>query len=423
MQEPLTRDQVRARMDAIPDVLSDELIERMSDDRARGWKNPYRTSDEDAVRREERPADRSSIWRPAFVRDVEKILHMPAYNRYAGKTQVFSFRSNDDLSRRGLHVQLVARIARDIGYALGLNCDLIEAIGLGHDLGHTPFGHAGERCLNDVFHERTGRWFFHNVHSVRVLDKLYGRNISLQTLDGALCHNGEYEQRVFELSGLSSFGEFDRVVDECVSGGGAVIGHLRPMTLEGCVVRISDIIAYVGRDRQDAIEAGLLTGDAFEDGLGGAYNSWILTHASADIIEHSYGKDRIEMSEELFAEIRRAKAENYAKIYRSSGIEGERAEVLARAFELMYERCLDDLHKRDESSFIFRHHITRIEEQLAHYGRTYDWQSDPEQTVVDYIASMTDGYFAELASKFFPQIHFPKRTYINEPIGHHEPKA
>lgn len=423
MQEPLTRDQVRARMDAIPDVLSDELIERMSDDRVRGWKNPYRTSDEDAVRREERPADRSSIWRPAFVRDVEKILHMPAYNRYAGKTQVFSFRSNDDLSRRGLHVQLVARIARDIGYALGLNCDLIEAIGLGHDLGHTPFGHAGERCLNDVFHGRTGRWFFHNVHSVRVLDKLYGRNISLQTLDGALCHNGEYEQRVFELSGLSSFGEFDRVVDECVSGGGAVIGHLRPMTLEGCVVRISDIIAYVGRDRQDAIEAGLLTGDAFEDGLGGAYNSWILTHASADIIEHSYGKDRIEMSEELFAEIRRAKAENYAKIYRSSGIEGERAEVLARAFELMYERCLDDLHKRDESSFIFRHHITRIEEQLAHYGRTYDWQSDPEQTVVDYIASMTDGYFAELATKFFPQIHFPKRTYINEPVGQHEPKA
>ncbi len=423
MQEPLTRDQVRARMDAIPDVLSDELIERMSDDRARGWKNPYRTSDEDAVRREERPADRSSIWRPAFVRDVEKILHMPAYNRYAGKTQVFSFRSNDDLSRRGLHVQLVARIARDIGYALGLNCDLIEAIGLGHDLGHTPFGHAGERCLNDVFHGRTGRWFFHNVHSVRVLDKLYGRNISLQTLDGALCHNGEYEQRVFELSGLSSFGEFDRVVDECVSGGGAVIGHLRPMTLEGCVVRISDIIAYVGRDRQDAIEAGLLTGDAFEDGLGGAYNSWILTHASADIIEHSYGKDRIEMSEELFAEIRRAKAENYAKIYRSSGIEGERAEVLARAFELMYERCLDDLHKRDESSFIFRHHITRIEEQLAHYGHSYDWQSDPEQTVVDYIASMTDGYFAELESKFFPQIHFPKRTYINEPVGLHEPKA
>ncbi|MFR2950695.1 MAG: HD domain-containing protein [Collinsella intestinalis] len=135
-------------------------------------------------------------------------MHLPAYNRYNGKTQVFSFRSNDDLSRRGLHVQLVARIARDIGRALGLNCDLIEAIGLGHDLGHTPFGHTGEALLNDISEARTGRSFFHNVHSVRVLDGLYGRNLSLQTLDGVLCHNGEYEQRV-ELSGLSGFEEFD----------------------------------------------------------------------------------------------------------------------------------------------------------------------------------------------------------------------
>ena len=98
----------------------------------------------------------------------------------------------------------VAVCARDIGRALGLNCDLIEAIGLGHDLGHTPFGHAGERFLNDIYHERTGRFFFHNVQSVRVLDALYGRNVSLQTLDGVLCHNGEYEQRVFEWAPLTS---------------------------------------------------------------------------------------------------------------------------------------------------------------------------------------------------------------------------
>ena len=312
---PVKRDEeVRRRIDSIPDRLSDDLIARMERDRAAGWVNPYRTDDRRVLRREDRPGDTASIWRPAFVRDVEKIMHTPAYNRYAGKTQVFSFRSNDDLSRRGLHVQLVSRIARDIGFALGLNCDLIEAIGLGHDLGHTPFGHAGERALNEVYHRRTGRWFFHNVHSVRVLDVLYGRNLALQTLDGVLCHNGEYEQQVFELSDLSSFDEFDRTVEACVQGGDLAIGHLRPMTLEGCVVRISDIIAYVGRDRQDAIAAGLLSGDAFDDGLGGAYNSWILSHASVDIIEHSYGKDRIEMSPELFEEIRRAKAENYAKI-------------------------------------------------------------------------------------------------------------
>lgn len=413
-EQNLSCDALRARMDAIPDSLSEGLAARMERDRANGWINPFRTADSAAVRRVDRAADRANIWRPAFVRDVEKIIHTPAYNRYAGKTQVFSFRSNDDLTRRGLHVQLVARIARDIGFALGLNCDLIEAIGLGHDLGHTPFGHAGERCLNAVFHERTGRYFFHNVQSVRVLDTLYGRNLSLQTLDGALCHNGEYEQRVFELSDLSSFEELDQAVESCVETGKNAIGHLRPMTLEGCVVRISDIIAYVGRDRQDAIAAGLLDTDAFDDGLGGLYNSWILSHASADIIEHSYGKDRIEMSDELFAEIRRAKAENYEKIYRSSGIEGEYADRLSEAFALMYERFLDDLLQGREDSFIFRHHIKRIQAFLSYYDRSYDWESDPHRVVCDYIASMTDGYFTELASRLFPQIHFPQRTYINE---------
>ena len=147
---------------------------------------------------------------------------------------------------------------------------MIEAIGLGHDLGHTPFGHAGERFLNEIYHERTGRYFFHNVQSVRVLDALYGRNVSLQTLDGVLCHNGEYEQRVFELSDMASFDQFDRTVEDCIATGYGAIEHLRPMTLEGCVVRISDILAYVGRDRQDAIAAGLLSPDAFDDGRGGA---------------------------------------------------------------------------------------------------------------------------------------------------------
>lgn len=409
-----TVSQIKSCMDAIPSELSDDLVRRIADDRARGWVNPWACEDAQAIRRLAREQDRPSAWRPAFVRDVEKIIHTPAYSRYAGKTQVFSFRSNDDLSRRGLHVQLVSRIARDIGYALGLNCDLIEAIGLGHDLGHTPFGHAGERYLNEVFYEHTGRHFFHNVHSVRVLDTLYGRNVTLQALDGILTHNGEYEQRVFHLSDRSSFNDFDRELEDCYRCGDTAIGHLRPMTLEGCVVRISDIIAYVGRDRQDAIEAGLLKPDAFDDGLGGYYNSWILSHASVDIIEHSYGKNRIEMSEELFAEIRRAKAENYAKIYRASGIEGERAELLLETFRLMYERFLDDLRRGDESSLIFRHHVTRIENALSHYGRTYAWECDLDQTVVDYIASMTDDYFSELASRLFPNVHFPVRTYINE---------
>ena len=122
--------------------------------------------------------------------------------------------------------------------------------------------------MHELLQTHTGRSFYHNVHSVRVLDTLFGRNVSLQTLDGVLTHNGEYEQRAFRLSGLSSFDAFDSVMESCYTEDFGYIKTLCPATLEGCVVRISDIIAYVGRDRQDAIEAGLLDEDAFDDGLG-----------------------------------------------------------------------------------------------------------------------------------------------------------
>ncbi len=401
-----------------PHDISSELQERIRDDRAAHWVNPWRCDDSQALRRQDAPRDRATLWRPAFVRDVEKIMHTPAYNRYSGKTQVFSFRSNDDLCRRGLHVQLVARVARDIGGALGLNVDLIEAIALGHDIGHTPFGHAGERLLNNVFHERTGRWFRHNVHSVRVLDKLYGRNLALQTLDGILCHNGEYEQRAFHTSGLSCFGDFDRVVQGCVTRGDEAIAQLKPMTLEGCVVRVADIIAYVGKDRQDALEAGIITRDdprfTTTDDQGG-YNSWVLQTLTVDIVENSYGLDHLEMSERAFEELARAKRENYDLIYLRPGVDVGANRQLAGLFSQVYDRCLSDLRAGDESAPIFAHHIVPICKQSSFYGRAYDWEDDPDQTVVDYVAAMTDRYFMELCGYLFPkeEVSFPWRSYFD----------
>ena len=382
--------------------LSPEVGAAVLEQRARGHLNPYATRNEDAVRRLDTERDRPTASRPAFVRDAEKVIHLPAYNRLAGKTQVFSLRANDDITRRGLHVQLVSRVARDIGLSLGLNLDLIEAIALGHDIGHTPFGHAGERFLNDVYHARTGRWFFHNVQSVRVLDVLYGRNLTLQTLDGVICHNGECERQVFETSDLASFDEFDGIVEGCWDSGDLAIGHLRPMTLEGCVVRISDIIAYVGKDRQDAIAAGVASEDTFADGLGSAYNTWALGAFITDVVEHSFGADHIEMSQEAFAEMARAKRENYEKIYNASELSGELAGDFAELFSLVYERMLADLVAGREESPIFRHHIVDVERTLAHYGRTYDWQADPDLTVVDFISSMTDDYFVALAQDLEP---------------------
>ena len=398
--------------------LSPEVAALVAERASSGRLSPFACRNASAIRRDAAERDRDTAMRPAFVRDAEKIVHLPAYNRLAGKTQVFSFRANDDLTRRGLHVQLVARVARDIGYALGLNLDLIEAIALGHDIGHTPFGHAGERFLNDAFHERCGRWFFHNVQSVRVIDVLGGRNVSLQTLDGCLTHNGEFEQQVFETSGLAEFGTFDRVVEGCWRTGEGAIGHLRPMTLEGCVVRIADIIAYVGKDRQDAVRAGLLSEDAFDDGLGGAYNAWALSAFVADVVEHSAGRDRIAMSEEGFAELSRAKAENYEKIYRSAEVGGDFGEPMRELFSALYDHELEALRAGDESSAVFCQHVRGCERRLAHYGREYAWEDDLDQTVVDFISSMTDDYFMATCEKVFPESArlFPHRGYFGPDV-------
>ena len=134
---------------AIYHNLSEEVQNRIREDRANHVENPYAFKDENIVRREP-DHDVANLWRPAFVRDTEKIMHCPYYGRYMDKTQVFSLCKNDDVSRRATHVQFVARIARNIGTALNLNCDLIEAIALGHDIGHTPFGHAGEKKLDEI---------------------------------------------------------------------------------------------------------------------------------------------------------------------------------------------------------------------------------------------------------------------------------
>ena len=135
--------------------LSPALAERIRKER-----QDIYLSEDLAIRRVRRPRDTASTLRPAFVRDAEKIMNCPYYNRYADKTQVFSFYKNDDISRRALHIQLVSRIARGIGYTLGLNLDLIEAIAIGHDLGHTPFGHVGERILSRIYNEKLAELYY-----------------------------------------------------------------------------------------------------------------------------------------------------------------------------------------------------------------------------------------------------------------------
>ncbi|MVX61750.1 HD domain-containing protein [Enterorhabdus mucosicola] len=381
----------------------DPLVEQaILEDRATHTLSPWRTPDEAVVRRDDLPHDRATLTRPAFVRDIEKVLNIPAYNRYADKTQVFSFVQNDEISRRGLHVQLVSRIARGIGGLLGLNCDLIEAIALGHDVGHTPFGHAGERFLSACYHRRTGRYFNHNVHSVRVLDELYRRNISLQTLDGVLCHNGEFAQQVLRVGDTTSFEQLDRLVAACNADEQA-IKTLRPTTLEGCVVRVSDMIAYIGKDRQDALAMGVL-GDygAFDSDVIGTTNARIINNLTVDIVNNSYGQDRIALSEEVFCDLKAAKRQNYEVIYLKEGMVDETENIVEEMFEDMYARLLDDLVAGREDSPIFRHHVKRLCAQSRSITPEGYLAGEPNQIVVDYMASMTDSYFVAIYEHLFP---------------------
>lgn len=390
--------------------LNPDVEEAILADRAAGKASPHAFPDEGVLRREANPHDAATLARPAFARDIEKIVNVPAYNRYADKTQVFSFVENDDICRRGLHVQLVGRIARGIGRLLGLNCDLIEAIALGHDLGHTPFGHAGERFLSECYQEHTGRFFNHNVHSVRVLDQLYRRNVSLQTLDGVLCHNGEFAQQVLQRGSTSSFEQLDALVDQCAADQGA-IAHLRPSTLEGCVVRVADMIAYVGKDRADALDMGVLTSlDEFDSCFIGRDNARIINNLTVDIVNNSYGRDRIAMSEAAFEDLKRAKRQNYELIYNREGEVLGEGNVVREMFAQMYERLLEDLRAGDEHSPVFRHHVAQLCAKSRSITPEGYLSTEPNQIVVDYLASMTDSYFTALFCHLFPESPLGVRT-------------
>lgn len=381
--------------------LSKELQERITEDRQAHWKNPYAFQDENALRRDPNH-DKANIWRPAFVRDAEKIMHIPFYNRYADKTQVFSLFKNDDISRRSQHVQLVSRIARNLGNVLGLNVDLIEAIALGHDLGHTPFGHAGERQLSKLYYGETNRFFNHNIHSARVLDQIFPLNISLQSLDGIICHNGEMELQEYRPQPYADFQVFDNKVQECYVNQ-AANKALIPATLEACVMRISDIIAYLGKDRQDALKLGVLSEEySYIKSKIGTTNAEIINNMVVNILENSYGKAYLKMDQEYFEAFSNGKKENYEMIYGNKKIADIYEHEINPMIEMIYYKLLEDLKNHNTDSVIYQHHIKYIQDLTKYYSKVNYSETEPNDIVVDYIASMTDDYFIDLYKYLFP---------------------
>lgn len=385
------------------EVLSKELTEEIKRAKETGGYPKVAFSDGSVIRRRNLAKDTATVWRPTFVHDIDKIMHCPYYNRYTDKTQVFSLCKNDDITRRSLHVQLVSRISRTIGTVLHLNLDLIEAIALGHDIGHPPFGHTGEAYLDELSFQHMGRHFYHNIHSVRVLDGIFPYNISLQTLNGIAAHNGELESEEYHPQPLGSFEEFDRIIEACYTDPAAV-QSMMPCTLEGAVVRLSDIIAYLGKDRQDAARAKMAEESVFANEDIGSINAEIINNLVVNVIENSYGKPYIKLDAKHFKALRKSRLENYARIYNYAASFARLDTTVKPMMTEIYGQLLDDLRKGRKSSPIFTHHIDYV--NAAHYKRDMPYEAaDPHQIVIDYIASMTDSYFIELHSYLFPNSH------------------
>lgn len=346
----------------------------------------YATKDSEAYRFKE---VNDNDFRTPFYRDADRIVYSLSYTRYMDKTQVFSLYDNDNISKRMTHVQMVSKIARTLGRALRLNEDLIEAAALGHDIGHVPFGHTGERILNKISLEVGEGYFNHNIQSVRTLMFLEnngrGLNLTLQVLDGIMCHNGELELKEYRPRKKTK----EEFLDEYEKSyhDKDVIKELVPMTLEGCVVRVSDIIAYIGRDIEDAIRMGVITIDEVPEEITkvlGTRNKEIINTINVDLLEHSMNKDYICMSDEVFNAIKSLKQFNYEHIY-SKANSPEQVEFYERVFRTVFDHCLKDVKNNDTESRIFTVFLNEMTDE-------YKNSTSDERKVIDYIAGMTDDF-------------------------------
>ncbi len=328
--------------------------------------------------------------RAPFFRDVDRIIHALSYTRYADKTQVYSFKQNDHISERMLHVQLVSKVARTIGRSLNLNCDLIEAIALGHDVGHTPLGHTGEMILNEISIQELGEYFAHNIQGVRhymeVENYGNGLNLTVQVLGGIMCHNGEMLSNVYAPSKKNKeefLKEYHDAYYDLTSA-----SYYQPMTLEGCVVRISDIIGYIGRDIEDAIQLGLFQREELPkeitDVLGNT-NSEIMNTVILDIITHSLDKPYIALSDSVFQALFALKKFNEEHIY-SKSLTKEEIEYYRKGMNRLYHIYLEDITNHHKSSIIY---TIFLNSQSSRYLEVTNYK----RMVIDFIAGMTDDLF------------------------------
>ena len=365
--------------------------------------SPFATLSKEAVRRFPEPEDP----RAPFALDRDRILYSGAFRRYSGKTQVIYFASQLDemLTSRIIHTLSVAQVARTIGKFLALNEELIEAIALSHDLGHSPFGHDGEKFLSSICEDHGVGQYHHHIQSLHIVDSVAkkgrGLNLTLQVRDGILSHDGEVHNRRLEPNKDKTEEDLQKYVQTRKSG---VYIDMIPMTLEGCVMRISDTVAYIGQDLEDAIRIGIINRDdippALRDRLGST-NGEIMNTLIKDVIYNSYRKGYVNFSKEISSTLKQLKDFNYEKIYLNKKLKQDHEKII-HGFEVLFKLFLADLKNGTKTSRIYRHFLDT--KHKNYLGST----SDAEK-VRDFIAGMTDRYYVEVLQ----DLTIPKMNLID----------
>lgn len=368
--------------------------------------SPYacKTSDYIKIRNHIKSHDEFDIRWP-FEEDIDRVLYSKGYRRYVDKTQALSFFQNAHITKRAIHVQWVSRIARQIGRGLNLNLDLIEAAALGHDLGHTPYGHVGERALNEKLQEKHFGYFCHNANSVRNILFLErngeGYNVSLQVLDAILCHNGEMLSKKYKPDKNKTIEQFWKEYHDCWVKPDASL-HIKPMTLEGCVVRISDVISYIGKDIEDAMSVGIIQKSDIPQNVVkilGDNNKSIINKLIGDLMIHSYNKSYLCFSDEVFHALFELLSFLQDKVHHHPVLMKENAK-LERMVKELYDVYLDELLENDQSSAI----VQFVSKMKDEYKNTV-----PALIVSDYLSMMTDTYVLnDYQRRFLPMLHGEK---------------
>lgn len=343
------------------------------------------------------------FWNP-FRRDAQTIVSSKSFARIQDKPQVVYLLPHDHITNRSLHVQAVSLYARTIGEHLGLDSSLIEAIALGHDLGHPPFGHEGEKYLSLLSLEYGIGPFSHALQSCRLAEILEPMNLTLAVLDGFLCHDGGLQDQVVVLDEKESWEAYEkkrllREKDEEV--------NLAPMTQEGLLVKLCDTACYVARDIEDAITLGIIRREDVPDTLLGKEYHTYLDHIANDILDQKRKNGRIEMSLDVFQSLKTLRSFNFDTIYYHSVLKSE-SKKIESAYQLLFHKILASWKQKGKESILWTHF-------LHSKNAEYVEKSSSILLVRDFIAGMTDGYFLRL----FHELFVPKTIEVPHVLPFH----